>query len=396
VAIAYFIWKTCALSSFFRKVLDSRLKKLLFYTLGIAALSSIIFALYHYKKDSADGRILIWKVGFEMIQDKPILGHGINSFQSNYMHYQADYFEQHPTHELRYLAGNNAYAFNEVLRLIAEQGLFGLGIILMVLYIFYRSTKKSNKSLPKSYMEFVSQSGLILIIIFGLFSYPLEILELKLMAVLFLAVLSTSSNKTIFLRPLNFLTTIIGKWTSLKTLKRALILGSISFGIFFGWDKVHNTIEVYKSFNYAISEFKKGDFNGFIHFGKSNYTTLKSNGYFLGYYGKSLFANQQYTEALAIFEPTLFLIPSAKVCIDIGKCYERLEKFKKAELFYTRASNMVPAQFKPQYLIAKMYFENGQVEKAKRIATELLASQKVKVYSIEVHIILEALKEMAK
>ena len=313
-----------------------------------------------------------------MISDKLFSGHGLNSFQSNYMHYQADYFSKHPTDPYRHLAGNNIYAFNELLRLTSEQGLIGLLLITILIIIYFRSFRKSKNSLV-----LISQAGIILILVFGMFSYPTEILQLKLAGVLFIAIISKSSKSIISVSPSGF-----------SNAKRIILFALILFSSLFGASKIYKTSEIYKSWNIAISEFKKGDFNGFIHFGKSNYTTLKSNGYFLGYYGKSLFANQQYTEALAIFEPTLFLIPSTEVYVDIGKCYEKLGNFEKAELFWTKAANMVPAQFKPKYLIAKMYFENGQVEKAKKIASDLLINQKIKVYSIEVHEILEALKKI--
>lgn len=53
-----------------------------------------IHQLYHHKKDSADGRILIWTVSGEMVKDKTMFGHGNGAFQAQYMDYQARYFKR--------------------------------------------------------------------------------------------------------------------------------------------------------------------------------------------------------------------------------------------------------------------------------------------------------------
>lgn len=54
----------------------------------------LIVGLFLLKKDSAFGRILIWNNSLDMILEKPILGHGPNTFMSRYMLYQADYFNK--------------------------------------------------------------------------------------------------------------------------------------------------------------------------------------------------------------------------------------------------------------------------------------------------------------
>ena len=81
------------------------------------------------KKDSADGRLLIWKVTTEMIAKKPLIGHGTNGFEANYMNYQADYFSENNNPKEALLAGNNKYAFNIFLKILSEYGLIGFIIL---------------------------------------------------------------------------------------------------------------------------------------------------------------------------------------------------------------------------------------------------------------------------
>lgn len=105
--------------------------------------------LYFYKKDSADGRLLIWQCSWEMIKEKPLLGHGIGGFQANYMNYQANYFKQNPDSSFVRLADSTNRAFNEYVLLIVNYGFVGLiffshlsvffGCHIAVIVVFNRS-----------------------------------------------------------------------------------------------------------------------------------------------------------------------------------------------------------------------------------------------------------------
>ena len=60
----------------------------------IIPLISIILltGLYLLKKDSASGRLLIWKVAVHTIAERPLSGHGFNTTQATFAPVQADYF----------------------------------------------------------------------------------------------------------------------------------------------------------------------------------------------------------------------------------------------------------------------------------------------------------------
>ncbi len=115
---------------FLAKLFNSWAKKIIVSLTLIIIIIWGSYFIYNYKKDSADGRILIWKVTLQMIADNPIFGNGLNTFQSKYMHYQENYFKINKKSTFKYLADNNNYAFNEPLRLLSEQGLVGLSLIL--------------------------------------------------------------------------------------------------------------------------------------------------------------------------------------------------------------------------------------------------------------------------
>jgi hypothetical protein len=154
-------------------------------------LGGLIAGFYNLKKDSADGRILIWRVSAEMIKDKPLFGHGLNGFQAKYMDYQAEYLKEHPNSAFSKLADNNRFAFNEFVRIMVEQGLIGLLVNILLLYLIIFNVKSSDISWEAS----IIKSSFISLLAFGCFSYPMAVYQFKLIIVLFIALLSSFSTK---------------------------------------------------------------------------------------------------------------------------------------------------------------------------------------------------------
>lgn len=81
------------------------------------------YALFQLKVDSANGRLLLWKVSVKAIAEEPIWGHGIGNFVSAYGMAQENYFaggKYSSKEEL--VAGSPEYAFNEYLQVGVECG----------------------------------------------------------------------------------------------------------------------------------------------------------------------------------------------------------------------------------------------------------------------------------
>jgi O-antigen ligase len=78
----------CYVGSKYSGIKCKRWVKISFICIAVAGMA----ALYSLKKDSADGRILIWQSTWNMVLDKPVAGHGYGAFNEKYMLYQADYF----------------------------------------------------------------------------------------------------------------------------------------------------------------------------------------------------------------------------------------------------------------------------------------------------------------
>lgn len=89
--------------------------KFIFIVTAIVLCIVILTLMFHWKVDSAKGRLFIWKISWEMIKNNGLLGSGAGTFQAEYMLSQAKYFKLNPASEYIMLADNIMHPFNEYL-----------------------------------------------------------------------------------------------------------------------------------------------------------------------------------------------------------------------------------------------------------------------------------------
>lgn len=100
--------------------------KPLLFLVAIPIVITVGIKLYGMKRDSADGRLLIWKISSEMIIDKP-QGHGYGLFEKYYNLRQATYFEEgNGTDREKQLASHVAVPYNDFLEHGVEGGVAGI------------------------------------------------------------------------------------------------------------------------------------------------------------------------------------------------------------------------------------------------------------------------------
>lgn len=387
ILVLFFMYKVKTYS-IYRKLKTTPVNVITGFLL-ISAISIAVYLLYHFKKDSADGRILIWKSTINMIADKPFFGHGINSFQSNYMNYQADYLDKNPLSNLSQLAKDNKYAFNEPLRIVSEEGLFGFSFLLFMGWLIV-SSKGNEKSKVQDILLFrISKIGIIGIIIFGLFSYPSHVLQLKALFIIFISIQSEQSK---FLFSMGF--EEISNSQSPKIASTFLFIVSFIF-ISLSMNSLLKYYKVYNAWNQAFIYMSPDKYNNGAEICQELYPALNNNGDFLAMYGLLLTKLGENRGAIEMFNRAIYLVPSTKLLIELGKNYEAIFNYTEAENCWSKASSMVPSKFLPSYLLVKMLYNIGQKERANKLAHELL-NKRIKVHSIEVANIIDDLRKMIK
>lgn len=328
---------------------------LIFTVTGILVYFAIT-GLYRLRPDSVQGRFLIWQVIGSHISQAPWLGQG--PLQALYMPMQASWFQTHPDSLLIKFAGNNLYAFNEFLRMTFETGIMGLILFIVLLATGIQAALTGNR-----YSRYAG-SLLMAVIGFGLFSYPLSIPLITLISLITLAMISqnTFTNGRINLGR--------SKWLVLFFLGLFLIF----------------TTREYASGKKADSLLKNSRHSPVILTSPSMlrcYKQLQGNPDFILCYGKNLYEQGLYENALHVLEQGYRLKPSSELVCDLGQCYQQANLFSKAEQAYTLAARMTPAYIRPRYLLFGLYQETGQQAKAIQQAHTLL-TMPVKVVNTSV------------
>ena len=327
--------------------------------------------LYHYKKDSADGRLLIWTVSCSMLKEKPLTGFGPQGFQKNYPIRQGLYLKNHPESNRSYLANDISSPFNELLKTGIEQGIVGLFFVFGMFYMVFDS--RTNPP--------VLRATLAAIFAFSCFSYPFDFFVFQLLVVFCLSgIASSQKTENIKYYPL--------KNIALKTTVICLIT------VIYGTVLISslNYYKNVKNWNRTTYYFPRKD-NQKIDELKALYPAFKYNAQFLHTYGSSLYEAQYYNEAIAVLEEAKELFSSSETLLLLGEAYEKTGANEKALEVWETASHIKPSLFMPHYNMAKLYYKTGDYELAKQKAGEVL-NKKIKINLPKINRIKKEMQEI--
>lgn len=331
-------------------------------------LSAGLFSLYHYKKASSDGRVFIWKVTTEMIADAPVFGVGFDRFKAQYMNCQANYFAKNGETAEVQLADNTCYAFNEWLQFVVENGLLDFLLLLMVLFVLFR--EKINETNTEK--VFIAKAVLLTIGVFACFSYPMQILPIKIVLIFAVAMLSSSTTLIFQFKIEDYSTKLI-----LNKIGLVLLACVAMYQTYIYTD---NFRQGFIAWNNALNNHQHAEYNLAIQEFELVYPILKKDGDFLTNYGKTLSIAGKSNKAIAVLEQAKQYQNNTIIATALGDSYKATLQYDKAESTYQQAINMTPSKFYANYLLAKLYDDSGQEDKAVSLAKKLL-NKKIKIPS---------------
>lgn len=326
----------------------------------------LLFLAYFFKRDSADGRVLIWKVTTQMWFQKPLFGHGFDAVNSSYQAFQTDYFQKNTFSENEAMvAGNVNWSFNEFLQSGAELGIIGIflfwGWILLSL-LMPAGIKDAN-----SLILMGCKSAIVGLLFFGMFSYPFYSPPLFFNLIMFAAFVSASNQSLPTLSILN------------KVIPLVVILG---FGYFMFKHSLMTAkkYEAYWLWDEAEILYKQNEYEIANKSYTEAFESLKTNGKFLLNYGKSLEMEKNYTKADSILTLAGNYYADDVLYTTHGNVKKAMGNLILAEELYHKASYVIPHKFYPHFLLFRLYSENGEINKAIDKA-EYLRTKKVKIPS---------------
>lgn len=311
--------------------------------------------IYYLKKDSADGRALIWKTSIQTILHYP-MGVGIGNFSGSYGDAQAAYFASGKGSEQeKYVAGNPEYAFNEYLQICVEQGLFSfLLYMVIIIYSLYIGIKRK---------KIAPTASLIALLIISAMSYPFSVLPFLIVFVFLLAWIH-SGKRGVLIKPL-FTSGIAG--FSLVVVLLCLY-------------NRYPTYQAYKKWNKYTLLYHSGLYMDAAKMYELIYPLLSDQLTFLFEYAQCLSKNEMYAESNQVLEKAIRISCDPMLYNIIGKNYQALKQYDKAAQCFEKSSHIIPNRIYPYYLKALLFIETGEMERAK-VAAQIVLTKEPKVQS---------------
>lgn len=290
--------------------------------LGVSTLilAAGLLALYRYKKESADGRLLIWRVSADVIARRPVSGQGVGSFPERYMEAQGDYFARNPESRFSSVADQVSTPFNEWIGLVCEQGLLGGALALLLLGTALRRRGMTPEARH-------GQALLVAWTVFGLFSYPSAFLSFGLLLGAILA--RCADRPAVSERPIRWgsgvsvalWVAVAGGWT-LWTIERA------------GTTDRSRYIRL-KEVSARMRDFSPSD--------------------------------------LPWLDRQAGRLPVAEFYTALGDRFLAADRTERAKHYYRQASRMIPSRLRPYDGLFRAYLRTGQVDSAGMMARKIVA-----------------------
>lgn len=352
----------------YKKYVQKTIFKAAVFSLLMVFSIFLINSFLKFKKDSASGRLFIWEVSTEMIKNKPLFGHGYDSYIYQHNNYQASYFENNPNAtEKAYLADNTTYAFNEFIQISSDLGIAGLLLFLIIIIIALRAPDNTN-TLTKNTVSQSAKLTLLTLLIEALFSYPLRSLPSLILLYYGLACISGTAyfkkNFEISFHRLNI---------------RVISLagGLLLFSIYYIQIQRFNAEKHWHSSFLKKNQISAQDFER-TYF--DLYPVMKYNKYFLFNYGTEMIVRGKYEKGVKILSEVLPVLNDTDIHIYLGHAYEQLGQLNKAEEHFKKATFIVPSKFFPKYNLVKLYGKMNRTREAIALASEI-TTMKVKIKS---------------
>lgn len=337
--------------------------------ISLVTIYLVILGLYKFKKDSADGRWLIWKISGNMILKKPLIGVGFDNLQAHFMDEQARYFNDAPSNKEIQLAGQVSYCFNDFLQFLVENGISGTAIALMLGYsILVARADEAKKKLLIIFKVIVFS-----IMIVAAFSYPSQVLPIKIIFITAIAEIVNLKKKYLY----QFEVDHRPRFPDLKRISLiglTIVLVSLSF---------QNNQRLFRSllrWDNAYFKYRMGDYGSAVEEYQISYEDFSQNGNFLSDFGSALLMYGDYKNAIKILHNTIPYRNDVNLQMNLGVANYYLGRFDLSEKGFRSASDMLPNRLLPRYRLAELYIYSGQLEKAKKTARSILGQQ-VKVRS---------------
>ena len=305
-----------------------------YFCVGSLLLAVLGVGAYHWKKDSADGRLLMWKVATQTVLDQPWQGVGWEYVAGAYGDAQERYFASGAASEQEaHVAGAPEYVFNEYLQVAMAWSVPALcGILLLVGVCFYLGHRGRM---------FGVCGGLLSLGMFSFSSYPFQFVEF-IVALIALLVACMMRLRNVCLQV------------------SVLIIGIVVCLYLYDYREEHPIRKAHTMFERAHSLHKAGEWEA----------------------------------STELLKETMRISSDAMILNIIGKNCQALGYYEEAEEWFIRSTHRLPNRIYPYYLLAKLYAEHPKFFPREKLewAVRMVLEKEAKVESIAIKQMREEVK----
>ena len=303
---------------------------------------------YFMKRDSADGRLLIWKVTAQAIVSSPWGEENGRTFSAIYGDAQERYFTNCEYSESEaWVAGTPDFAFNEFLQIAVEHGIWVSVLFITVLLVLLK--------IAGSRKHLVGMGGcLVSLMVFACFSYPLHIPAIVSVWLLTLMVLCGEG-----------LIMIKRKRNAVAVLLPVVVAGLTASVNMYG---------IYSERTRAVREWMpvrvlnhSGAFNAAAEEYGKLYDKMSWNKDFCFEYGRALYKARSYGKAEEVLLKAMEVSGDPMILNMLGRNAQESGEYGKAEKYLLRSTRRLPERVYPHYLLVKLYAEPEYFDRIKLI-----------------------------
>lgn len=303
---------------------------------------------YFMKRDSADGRLLIWKITSQAIASSPCGEENGRTFSAIYGDAQERYFTNCEYSESEaWVAGTPDFAFNEYLQIAVEYGVW-VSILLVTVLLVLSMIAGGRKQLAGI------DGCLVSLMVFACFSYPLHIPAIVSVWLLTLMVLCGEG-----------LVMIKRKRNAVAVLLPVVVAGLTASMDMYG---------IYSERTRAVREwmpvrvlYHSGAFNAAAEEYGKLYDKMSWNKDFCFEYGRALYKARSYGKAEEVLLKAMEVSGDPMILNMLGRNAQESGEYGKAEKYLLRSTRRLPERVYPHYLLVKLYAEPEYFDRIKLI-----------------------------
>lgn len=360
-------------STWFKSLWQRYFNRIISKIAGIAVVSSIIVAgfwgIYQINPESAQGRLFIWRITLNIFEDHPITGIGYGRYEVEYLNYQANFFDSPSNTSYFDRAANLKQADNEYLQVLAETGLMGFVLFVLLLAVFfitaYRILKETKSRNEENWPVLALVTTVMVIAIHSLVDNPLKTLPTLILFYFALGMVSWQATHL-------GLYSVAGKFKI--SIKNHLILLLLGIGMlaYNAYDAILKG-KGYIHWREGQERVREGNWLQGIEEYKQAIKTLSNKGELQFHLGAAYAYTKQTGKALPLLKKSQETFNDKNIYLVQGTSLLQLGRYKEAETSFLTALRMYPKLLLPQLWLAEMYLQNnrrcGAIDRLREIVT---------------------------